>query len=368
MIGQGDVVVASLVAFTRKLAAAGVAVSTDRTATFLAAVRELGTSGLAVYWAGRLTLLAGPDDFPAYDTVFAQVYGRGGIPLPVLVAPPNLQLSLLDAESDESGSGDGESAPVRGRSSATEVLRQKDFAALTSGDRRELAALMCLLRTELPSRSARRRRPHHRGPIDRRRTTAAIIAAAGEPTKPLRHKRSRRPRRIVLLIDVSGSMEPYADALLRFAHVLVRQRPGAVEVFTMGTQLTMVTRALAIRDPNKALLAASAAIPDYSGGTRLGEVLAAFLNRWGRRGTARGAVVVVFSDGWERDSVALLGECAAQLKRLSRQLVWVNPHLARSGYLPVQGGIAAVAPHLDGFVSGHSLAALEELLEVMAGA
>lgn len=365
---RGELILTSLVTFSRKLAAAGIAVSTERTATFLSAVRELGTSGSAVYWAGRLTLLAGSDDFPIYDRVFAQVYGTGGIPLPVLVEPPRPQLSLVDTGSDDSGSGDAESAPVRGRSSAAEVLRQKDFAALTSEDRRELAALMDLLRTELPIRSARRRRPHHRGPIDRRRTTAAIIAAAGEPTKPLRHRRSSRPRRIVLLIDVSGSMEPYADALLRFAHVLVRRQPAAVEVFTMGTKLTRVSRALAIRDPNKALRAASAAIPDYSGGTRLGEVLAVFLNRWGRRGTARGAVVVVFSDGWERDSVTLLGECAAQLKRLSRQLIWVNPHKARAGYLPVQGGIAAVSPHLDGFVSGHSLAALEELLEVMAGA
>jgi uncharacterized protein with von Willebrand factor type A (vWA) domain len=365
---QPDLELRSLIAFTRRLAAAGVAVDTERTAALLVAVRELGTGSAQVYWAGRLTLLAGPDDFPIYDRVFAACYGSGGIPLPVISAP-RPALSLLDEEQQTDVSdGDPTSAPLRGRASSSEVLRQKDFAALTGDDRRELAAVMGLLRTDLPDRDTRRRRPHHRGPIDRRRTTAAIIAAAGEPTKPLRHRRSRRPRRVVLLIDVSGSMEPYADSLLRFAHLLVRRQPAAVEVFTLGTRLTRVTRALAIRDPNGALAAAAATIPDFSGGTRLGETLQAFLHRWGRRGTARGAIVVVFSDGWERGSVETLASAALQLKRLTRQLIWVNPHLARAGYRPVQGGIAAVTPHLDAFVSGHSLAALAELLVVMADA
>ncbi len=365
----GELLVGSLVAFTRKLSGAGVSVDTERAASFLSAVRELGTAASGVYWAGRLTLLSGPDDFPLYDRVFALCYGRGGIPLPVLSSPPRTSLSLLDAtESGGADGGESDSAPVRGKASAAEVLRRKDFASLTGQDRLELAALMAVLRTDLPKRSARRRLPHRRGPLDRRRTTAAIIAAAGEPARPLRHRRSQRPRRVVLLIDISGSMEPYADALLRFGHLLVRRRPGAVEVFTMGTRLTRVTRSLAIRDPERALSAAATAIEDYSGGTRLGESLQVFLNRWGRRGTARGAVVVVFSDGWERGSVTLLGECAQHLKRLSRQLVWVNPHKAKDGYRPVQGGIAAVAPHLDAFVSGHSLAALSELLEVMADA
>ncbi|WP_084614615.1 vWA domain-containing protein [Nakamurella lactea] len=363
-------VLPSLVAFTRRLAMAGVPVGTDRTATFLSAVRELGTEPLQVYWAGRLTLLGCVDDIDVYDKVFAICYGRGGAPLPLLGTPPQPQLTLLDAaETDGAGPQDeAQVAPVRGRASASEVLRQKDFAALSGRERQELSAMLALLRPGLPQRATRRRRPHHRGPIDRRRTTAAIIAAAGEPVKPLRQRRFRRPRRIVLLIDVSGSMEPYADALLRFGHVLIRRQPGAVEVFTIGTRLTRVTRALAIRDPQKALAAAAGVIPDFSGGTRLGETLQAFLDRWGRRGTARGAVVVVFSDGWERGDVALLDEGARQLKMLARQLIWVNPHKAREGYQPVQGGIAAVLPHLDAFVSGHSLSALEELLQVMSNA
>lgn len=364
----GELVVTSLVAFTHRLCAVGISVDSDRAAGFLSAVRELGTTADQVYWAGRLTLLSGPDDFPVYDRVFASCYGRGGLPSPVSSSPPSVSLSLLGADDAGADGAESDAAPIRGRASAAEVLRQKDFGSLTGQERRELTAMMALLHTDLPERKARRKRKHHRGPMDRKRTTAAIIAAAGEPTKPLHHRRSQRPRRLVLLIDISGSMEPYADALLRFGHALLRRRPGAVEVFTMGTRLTRVTRSLAIRDPERALYATANAIADYSGGTRLGESLQDFLNHWGRRGTARGAVVAVFSDGWERGSVVLLGECAQQLKRLSRRLIWVNPHKARAGYRPVQGGIAAVAPHLDAFVSGHSLAALSELLEVMSDA
>jgi uncharacterized protein with von Willebrand factor type A (vWA) domain len=192
-----------------------------------------------------------------------------------------------------------------------------------------------------------------------------MLANGGEPGVPARHHHRTRPRRIVLLLDVSGSMAAYADSLLRFAHAVHRSRPGTVETFTLGTRLTRVTRALAHRDPDRALAAASAAIPDYSGGTRLGDTLKAFLERWGRRGIARGSVVVLFSDGWERGPTEELAEQVARLHRLARSLIWVNPHKGKDGYAPVQGGIVAVLPHLDHFVAGHSMAALEELLEVV---
>jgi uncharacterized protein with von Willebrand factor type A (vWA) domain len=183
-----------------------------------------------------------------------------------------------------------------------------------------------------------------------------------------RRARSRRLRKVVLLVDVSGSMEPYADALLRFAHVVVRRAPASTEVFTLGTRLTRITRELRLRDPEHALGAAGRAIPDWSGGTRLGEVLAAFVDRWGRRGAARRAVVVVFSDGWERGDTALLGTQLARLRRLAHRLVWVNPHVGKAGYAPVQGGIVAALPYLDDLLAGHSLATLQNLLEVMARA
>ncbi|OOL29503.1 von Willebrand factor A, partial [Rhodococcus rhodochrous] len=188
-------------------------------------------------------------------------------------------------------------------------------------------------------------------------------AAGGEPVRPSRHGKATRARRVVLLLDISGSMSPYADALLRFAHVVTRADPAHTEVFSLGTRLTRLSRALRARDPELALAAAGRAVPDWAGGTRLGETLRAFLDRWGRRGLARGAVVVIFSDGWERGDPGLLAEQLAQLRRLARAVLWVNPHAGAAGYEPVQSGIAAALPHLDRLLAGHSLATLQELLE-----
>jgi uncharacterized protein with von Willebrand factor type A (vWA) domain len=136
-------------------------------------------------------------------------------------------------------------------------------------------------------------------------------------------------------------------------------------VFSIGTRVTRLTPALRLRDPDRALVAAGRTVPDWSGGTRLGEGLKVFLDRWGQRGLARGAVVVVFSDGWERGDAALLGEQMARLHRLAHRVVWVNPHKGAEGYRPVQTGMAAALPHVDDFVAGHSLAAFHEVLEVM---
>jgi uncharacterized protein with von Willebrand factor type A (vWA) domain len=359
-----------LVGFARTLAAAGVAVGPDRTAVFLSAASRLDAARPRdVYWAGRLTMTAQPDDLPVYDAAFDAYFGgsRGGHQR----APQRRRITAADlpASEDADGAGndepDGDTPPVAARATAMEVLRQRDLARLTASERAQLTAMLALLRPGLPTRRSRRRGPFHSGPFDRRRTIRAMLAAGGEPGIPAYHRPRRKARRIVLLIDVSGSMAPYADALLRFAHVLVRYRPTATEVFTIGTRLSRVTRALAVRDPDAALAAAADVIPDFSGGTRLGEVLKAFNDRWGQRGTAHGAVVVVFSDGWERGSPDLLAEQVERLQRLARSVVWVNPHKGREGYLPVQSGIVAVLPHVDHFVAGHSLATLEQLLEVI---
>ncbi|MDP3967610.1 MAG: VWA domain-containing protein, partial [Nocardioides sp.] len=182
-------------------------------------------------------------------------------------------------------------------------------------------------------------------------------------------RRTTRPRRVVLLVDVSGSMSAYADALLRLAHRFVTSGDrGAVEVFTVGTRLTRLTRALSDPDAERALVAAGRSVPDWSGGTRLGDMLAAFLERWGRRGLARGAVVVVFSDGWERGDAAYLGEQMRRLRLLAHRVLWVNPHRGKDGYAPVQQGIVAALPHVDGLLAGHSMATFEELVDRVAAA
>jgi uncharacterized protein with von Willebrand factor type A (vWA) domain len=172
----------------------------------------------------------------------------------------------------------------------------------------------------------------------------------------------------VLLLDVSGSMSPYADSLLRLAHALTRAAPRSTEVFTVGTRLTRITRAMRQRDAETALTQAGSVVPDWSGGTRLGEVLKVFLDRWGQRGMARGAVVVICSDGWERGDSALLGEQVQRLSRLAHKLVWVNPHRGKTGYEPVQAGIVVSLPYLDDFLAGHSFATFARLTEVVADA
>jgi uncharacterized protein with von Willebrand factor type A (vWA) domain len=164
----------------------------------------------------------------------------------------------------------------------------------------------------------------------------------------------------VLLVDVSGSMAPYADTLLRFAHALVRCEPRATEAFSVGTRLTRITAELRHRDPGTAMREVSAAVPDWSGGTRLGEELKEFLDRGSG---ARGAVIVIASDGWERGDPSLLAQQMARLSRLARRVIWVNPHKGQDGYQPLTGGMRAALPHVGAFVAGHSLAAFEELAE-----
>jgi hypothetical protein len=193
-----------------------------------------------------------------------------------------------------------------------------------------------------------------------------MLRRGGEPVRLERRRRRVRPRRLVMLVDVSGSMQPYADPFLRFAHAAARRRPGT-EVFTIGTRLTRVTREMRGRDPSAALLAVSGAVPDWSGGTRLGELLKAFLDRWGQRGVARGAVVLVASDGWERGDAGLLGEQMRRLARLAHRVVWANPHRGQPGYAPMTAGMQAALPYVDDFVDGHSLAALQRLAAVLSG-
>ncbi|MGY1770103.1 vWA domain-containing protein [Blastococcus sp. SYSU D00813] len=360
-------VVATVLGFARTLRVAGVAASPDRVEAMLEAVGALDVlDATDVYWAGRLTLCGGPDDLDRYDAAFAAYFGgeaprarsSAATPKPVVAVSAPLEAGTGEGEDDEP-------SDVAGQASADEVLRHRDVAELTVAEREELRRLFTLLRPASPMRASRRRRPSAHGSVHASRTVRRALRDGGEVTRLL-HRRARpRPRRVVLLVDVSGSMSPYADALLRYAHAAVRAHPAATEVFTIGTRLTRVTRELRLRDPDKALAASGAAIPDWSGGTRLGEVLKAFLDRWGQRGTARGAVVVVCSDGWERGGTELLAEQMARLRRLAHAVVWVNPHKGREGYEPLTGGMQAALPSLDAFVAGHSLAAFEELTGVI---
>lgn len=334
-----------------------------------------------MYWAGRATLVRRPEDLAVYDRSFEAFWlGRPLIEAQPPASPPDggAMVAAPDPHAGQPpGPDDGEEvreeqATMALRYSATEVLRAKDFAAYSRAEFAEAHRLMADLRLAGALKRSRRWRPSgtaaaRRRP-DLRRTVRAALGSGGEPMRRHWLAPSERPRRVVLLCDVSGSMEPYARALLRFAHAAVVARgAGRVEVFAVGTRLTRLTRELTWRDPDVALAQATRSVTDWSGGTRLGEGLRAFNDRFGVRGMARGAVVVILSDGWDRGDPDALAAEMGRLHRVAHQVVWVNPLLAGPGYAPVAQGMAAALPHVDRFVPGHSLRALEDLVDVIAG-
>ncbi len=362
--------VGSLVGFARTLRAGGVDASPDRVQAMVQALTDAGPGFDAsrsrdVYWAGRLTLCAGPDDFPRYDRAFAAWFGGEDPPALRSVLPVRVPREVA-LPTDAAGTGELERPPTAtATASEQEVLRHRDVARLTGRERAELHRMLAMLTGPAPSRPSRRMRPDRRGPLDPRRTVRAMLQRGGEPARLAHRDTSTRPRRVVLLLDVSGSMGAYADTALRYAHVCMRARPRT-EVFTLGTRLTRVTRQLAGRDVDAALAAVSGVVADWSGGTRLGDDLREFLDRYGQRGTARGAIVVVVSDGWERGDSTVLATQMARLHRLAHRVVWAHPHVSRPGFEPSTAGMRAALPYVDDLVSGHSLAAYEELSALLS--
>ncbi|MFK8023308.1 MAG: VWA domain-containing protein [Ilumatobacter sp.] len=354
--------------FTRLLRGAGVAVPTSSTHAFSEALCELGLEDRgAAYWAGRATLIRRPEDIEVYDRAFAVFFeDRRGSENADEADPLSITIAV-DADD-----GDGDDGPqsadasdeptIELRFSTTEVLRHKDFADYDHEELAHAQALMSSLKLVGSPRSSLRLGPARRQTPkpDIRRTMQAAIRSGGEPIE--RHFRAPRTRlrRLVLLLDVSGSMEPYARALLRFVHAAVAGRQK-VEAFALGTRLTRITRELDSRDPDLALAAASRRVIDWSGGTRLGDGLRSFNDEWGVRGMARNSIVVILSDGWDRGDPDELAEQMERLHRVTHRLIWVNPLKVTPGYAPLARGMAAALPHLDAFVEGHSIAAMEEL-------
>jgi uncharacterized protein with von Willebrand factor type A (vWA) domain len=360
-------VIEIMTAFARTLRAAGVRADPVRVHAMLAALDQLDVLDPGgVYWAGRLTLCAGPADLVAYDRCFT-AYFSGQTARFGHRRQPSVTVVKPAARPATGATGDEAKRPPTAAATASEVevLRRRDAARLTAAERAQVNRMLALLDASNAERRSRRFAPAQRGRPDPYRTMRALLRRGGEISRLYHRRHRRRPRRVVLLVDVSGSMRPYADMLVRFAHAALRSAPRSTEVFSAGTRLTRLTRELRRRDPDAAMAAASAAIPDWSGGTRLGAELKEFLDSYGRRGMARGAIVVIASDGWERGDAGLLGEQMARLGRLAYRIVWVNPHKARPGYEPLTAGMSAALPHIDDFVAGHSLAALEELAALL---
>ncbi|MFN2519383.1 MAG: VWA domain-containing protein [Jatrophihabitantaceae bacterium] len=360
----------AMTGFARALRGAGVGADRTRLTTSIAALDHVDALDVEqVYWATRLALCSEPDDLPRFDALF-DIWFRGRGPA---LPEPALRSTAVQTERARPLLGDGTDEQVDDdqlatAASTTEILRQHDIPDLSPDERAEVNRMIALLAPRVATRRTARRRRGGRERIDVGRTVRTLLRDGGEPGLLVYDRRREKPRRLVLLLDVSGSMSPYADVLLRFAHAAVRVAPARTEVFTVSTRLTRVTRQLRGRDPDLALRAAGLAVPDWSGGTLLGESLRAFLDLWGQRGTARRALVLIASDGWERGDAELLGEQMARLARLSHKVVWVNPHRGKAGFTPATAGMLAALPYIDQLVAGHSFDALRIVAEVMGRA
>ena len=380
-------------AFSSRLRSAGLPVGADLAIRFARALELVRpVSRRRLYWAARAVFVSERGQVEAFDAVFRSVFGesRGPSSAVALDEPPtasprdetapdppaSLDAAPLPPRSLSPSVALGDSSPVGADSrefpvalspSEEEVLRQKRFDSLSAQELVQLGELMRRIRLEAPLRRTRRAERHRLGQrIDLRRTLRGGLRTGGDPVRVRRRRRRIVPRRIVLLCDISGSMEPYARAYLLF---LSCAAGGArrTEAFVFATRLTRVTRALEARTPDRAIRNAAAAAPDWSSGTRIGDALKLFNDRHGRRGMARGAVIVILSDGWERGDPEVVAREMERLSRLAHRIVWVNPRAGAEGFLPRTGGMAAALPHVDALVSGHNLTALGEVVDAIAG-
>jgi uncharacterized protein with von Willebrand factor type A (vWA) domain len=379
-------------AFGRRLHDAGLPVGAERAARFARALTlTRGRAGMVsrrrLYWTARAVFVSDPSQVGIFDRVFAEVFGGGrsesapaGEEADVRrVAPSDDDHPAAESETPAAagaaaataprrrgGEPSVEELPVPVLASDEEMLRGKRFDALDADELAMLYRLMGRLVLATPWRRTRRaERWRHGSSIDLRRTLRGSLRTGGDPIRLARRRRRVVRRRLVLLCDISGSMEPYARAYLQF--LTCAAGAGAeTEAFAFATRLTRLTRALHSRRPERAIQRAAATAPDWSSGTRIGDALRSFNDRHGRRGMARGAVVVILSDGWERGEPALVAREMERLSRLAHRIVWVNPRVAASGFAPRAGGMAAALPFCDALVSGHTLAALEDVVAAIA--
>ncbi len=381
-------------ALGHRLREAGLPVTPERSAEFaraLSLVRPQSRGRL--YWTARSIFVSDRAQEAAFNRVFSSVFGRPEAP--EWSGPEDAEVEPAPADerpsSERSNASAGKppaedrrpsvaAAPSRSRSgedeageteiplaiaSEEERLAGRSFDALDPDELAQLYRLMSRLQLATPERRTRRyEKGRHGQAIDLRRTLRASLRSGGDAVHLARRRRRVVRRRLVMLCDISGSMEPYARAYLQFLTCAARSGPDA-EAFVFATRLTRLTRALSSRHPERAIQRAAAAAPDWSSGTRIGAALKEFNDRHGRRGMARGAVVVILSDGWERGEPMLVGREMARLRRLAHRVVWVNPRLSGRDFSVRAGGMRAALEHCDALVSGHSFDALGEVIEAI---
>jgi uncharacterized protein with von Willebrand factor type A (vWA) domain len=365
-------VTSQVVTFGRVLREAGLEVGTGRLADAISGLELVDLEREEdLYWTLRTTLVARREELEPFDRAF-RAWFLGAPVVPPARPRDDPRPRRRDAErtrTDASGADadDPDDEPEAVGFSAHELLRHKDFAAMTPDELAAARRLIGEIAYERPRRRSRRLRPHRRGrTLDVRRLARDSLATGGDPLRRRFRRRAEAPRKLVVLCDVSGSMEAYSRAMLLFLHALMRTG-GGVEVFAFGTRLTRLSDELATRDPEDALRRAATRVVDWASGTRIGASLKAFNDVWGRRALTRGAVVIVVSDGWERGDAAQVGREMQRLHRAAYAVIWVNPMKGSPEYEPLAGGMRAALPYVDRFVSGHDLSSLVELAGLLTG-
>jgi uncharacterized protein with von Willebrand factor type A (vWA) domain len=412
-------------ALAAALRSAGLPAGPDRSGRLAGALAVMRATTIAeLHACAFATMVSGPHQVDAFERVFNELFGAAGPggprPLEVVAPQQNMVVESVaradaddpdgadprtadaddlpselrelfdealaageasESEPDPDAEGDEGAPAVRRVAAMTERLRERDFAQLSAAELAQLATLMRELVIAVPPRRTRRYRPRKDGArLDMRRTMRQATRTGGEVVHLARRAVRSRPRRLVVLCDISGSMEPYARAILQLMYVASRSSGASggggsgfsgptrdaarprTEVFTFATRLTRLTPFLAAATPETMLAKAAEAAPDWAGGTRIGATLREFNDRYGVRGMARGAVVLIISDGWETGDPGLLGAQLARLHRIAYRIVWANPRTQSSRYRPEVGGMAAAWPYCDAVVSAHNFEALGELL------
>lgn len=372
LIPQGHLM-SHVLAFVHLLRSTGIKVSTEQTLDLARALEYVPMTARADFRATACcTLICRREDLPVFDAAF-EFYWRsqsGFDPLmmaiPVVKVPP--KPLRLPRRPRQQGAGQQDSEEEREEKvgftltfTAAETLRTKDFGSFSYEEVQSCKELLRNLEWRIEPRRTRRRRPTSRaGSIDMRRLMRRNLRYGGDPLELTYREPRQRQRPLVVLCDISGSMDRYSRILLQFVHTISNGLRD-VEAFVFGTRLTRITRLLRERDIDEAIAAVSKQVVDWSGGTRIGDAIKQFNYSWARRVLGRGPVVMVISDGWDRGDPQVLGREMARLQRSCHRLIWLNPLLGNPRYQPLTQGIQAALPYVDDFLPVHNLLSLEQL-------
>lgn len=368
----------NLILFGRLLRQLGMDVNPGRMLDAVSALEYINIGRKADFYHTLQTLLVNQrDDLPLFAQAFELFWKRpseGGMDLnlyDLFQQPQKLQpLITLPSLNEEPEANPNETQDenevqevieLSRTYSQRELLYQKDFGNLTADELGEIRRLMGQLVWSLGMRRTRRQQPGDGRKLDFRQTLRHNFRYGGEPLRWSYLQPRIKPRPLVIIADVSGSMERYSRLLLHFLYSLAEGLTQRVEVFLFSTRLTRITRQLHHRDVDRAIQEVATAVPDWSGGTRIGEALKRFNFEWGRRVLRGGALVLLISDGWDRGDPKLLGQEMARLQRTCYRLVWLNPLLGSAEYEPLTRGMQAALPHIDDFLPAHNLSSLEQL-------